>query len=219
MKVIRQAKLEMYKAVEKLGDHNPITIALFPEFNYWFDSFKFKMNELRDNNKDTQSQESISDEYRLQPKRIISRMVVDMAAPILEYARSKEDDYLKELLGFSYTDLLATKDEDLIAIAQNVHHAGMLYRAVLVKYGIVPQVLTLLQAGIDDYTIKITKLEATAEANRKIVRKNKKLYEELEHILISLDKAITAFKITNPNFVLAYTGSRLITDKEDFFSN
>lgn len=217
MKVTRQARLQMYQAVEGLGDSNPITIALFPAFSYWFSRFKSKAQQLSESIQHPLIHESVGIEYRLYIKRIICRMIVDTAAPIFEYACSINDAELKGLSSFSYTDLLEMKDEDLIATAQHIHIAAMSNRKALAKYGIAHQVLVLFQAGIDDYGIKIMKLQETVGLKKMILQNNNKLFEEIDGILDCLDDSITAFKDTDPDFVLAYSTCRLVPDMKDFF--
>jgi len=213
MKNSQENKLSMYFAVQKVcSDNNGVWNGL-PAFVSAFSAFEDVIQGIQDQRviqeKDTkgvtQDKGSAEDELIDQALKV--------STSVHAYATEINDNTLREKINYSPSDLKIARDTILIDMCQLIHDEANNVVTNLADYGVTPAELTDLQGKIDDY-------EAIVAGPRNAITDRSTATIELENLFITgddiltnkLDKLITQFKQSDPEFTTQYANSRKIID-------
>lgn len=213
MQAREESKVNMSRAVEKLMDDNKAIVETVPALNNSVKALRSKISEIliTAQQEDLVTKGITKDKSEL--KKNLSAIGTDIAAPIFAYASVAQNNTLKESVNFSFSTLLATKDDQLAPRLQNIHDAGVNNLAELAPYGITKPLLQTFQLQINEYQ-QIVPNPKNASAIKKTVRQNiKRLLKEADTILKEqIDKTIVILKPKYPDFVETYKNNRVIID-------
>ena len=208
-----ESKLDMYRAIQNYCDNNMPIVSTVPAFATAFTAFKANVAAIIANaQQEEQVIKGITTDKQV-GKKTLAQLGADVAAPIFAYASSINDNTLKAQVSFSFSDLLAAKDELLPVRCQNIHDAGTANLVALTPFGITAPLLASLQSTIIAYKLKVP-TPRNAAADKKTVRLNQQnLFTATDLILKEqMDKTLAGFKAANPDFVNTYKANRVIID-------
>lgn len=213
MNARQEAKLTMYRAVEKHGDNNSTIIAAVPAFQTAFTNFKAKIAAITNTAqlKDTPLTGMVVD--KSSSKQTLCEIATDTAGVIFAFASATGNQTLKQEVNFNLSKLLQTRDEQLAPRCQNIHARAIENKDALEDYGITDTKLTALQTAINNYAAETPK-PRTALSQRKTLTSNlRQLFKDADAILTEqMDKLVSNFKAANPDFVATYETVRIIID-------
>ncbi len=208
-----ESKLGMYRTTQTYCDNNMPIVNTVPAFATAFTAFKANVTALIANaQQEDQVTKGIATDKQV-GKKSLAQLGTDVGALIYAYASSINDNTLKAQVNFSFSDLLASKDELLPVRCQNIHDAGTAHLAALAPFGVTAPILTSLQNTIIAYKLKVP-TPRNAAADKKTIRLNQKnLFTATDLILKEqMDKTLAGFKASNPDFVNTYKANRIIID-------
>ena len=208
-----ESKLDMYRAIQNYCDNNMPIVSTVPAFATAFTAFKADVAAIiASAQQEDQVTKGITTDKQVN-KKTLAQLGADVAAPIFAYASSISDNTLKAQVSFSFSDLLAAKDEILPVRCQNIHDAGTSNLVALADFGITAPLLASLQTTIIAYKLKVP-TPRNAAADKKTIRLNQKnLFAATDLILKEqMDKTLAGFKAANPDFVNTYKANRVIID-------
>lgn len=213
MKAKQEAKLTMYRAVERHCDENTSIISTVPAFQTAYNNFKAKIADILNTaqKKDVGLKGIAADKDSR--KQALCQIASDVASIIYAYASATSNNTLKEEVNFSLSALQKTRDDQLAPRCQNIHDKGLANIGALKDYGITNANLATLQTPIDNYSAETPK-PRTALSQRKILVSNlAQLFKDADAILKDqLDRLAINFKTDNPDFVTQYESNRIIVD-------
>lgn len=213
MNARQEAKLMMYRAVEKHCDDNSSIISAVLAFQTAFNSFKTKIADIVSTTqlKDLSLAGITADKGN--SKQTLAQIAADIAGFIYAYASITDNNALKQEVNFNVSKLIQTRDDQLAPRCQNIHAKGVANLDALKDYGVTTAKLTELQTAIDNYSANTPK-PRTALSQRKTLQSNlARLFKEADTILVEqMDKLVGAFRSANPDFVTAYESNRIIVD-------
>ncbi len=211
MEARQEAKLQMYRAVENYCDaHNDITSrnAAFATALNEFKQLIADINQVA--RLDDQRMTGITIDKN-KSKQVLCERAADTASIISAYAATVGDNTLREQINFSISALLKTREDVLPARCQNIHDAGAARLDALAEYSVTQTTLDNLQTAIDDYSTAAPKLRAAVSERKTATANLAALYKTTDELLtIRLDKLVTIFKATEPDFVRTYETTRRI---------
>lgn len=208
------AKLDMYRIIKDHCESNPTIVSSVTAFQNAVNAFKAKIALIDE----TQQQEKAPlagiavDKSVL--KQTLSRRAAGIADIIYAYAAATGNNTLKEAADFPVSRLLRAKSSEIAALCGHIHAKAVEHKQILEKdFGLTTQKLADLQTAIDDFNAATTKPK-TAIGNRKTLKANLRAYfKEADEILDEqMDKLVTGFKDTAPDFVSTYENLRLVQD-------
>ncbi len=208
-----ESKLGMYRATQTYCDNNMPIVITVAAFATAFTAFKANVSAIiASAQQEEQVTKGIATDKKVS-KKTLAQFGADVAAPIFAYASSINDNTLKEQVNFSFSDLLAAKDELLPVRCQNIHDAGVAHLLALADFGITAPLLASLQTTIIAYKLKVP-TPRNAAADKKTIRLNQKNLFAATDLLLKeqMDKTLSGFKATNPDFVNTYKANRVIID-------
>lgn len=147
----QEAKLNMYRAIEKQNDDNPQIISTVAAYQTAFNKFKSNIAAINQaaQQKDVSLKGIAADKNNL--KQALCKKAAETAGIIYAYASANADETLKAEVNFTRSALLRTRDDALAPRCQNIHDRAA-NQAALADYGIKPTDLTELQNAIDAYS-------------------------------------------------------------------
>lgn len=209
----QEAKLNMYRATQKHCADNAAIVATIPAFQAAVNALNSKIASIIA----TSQQEDLVTKGitidKAEAKKTLCQLAADIAAPIVAFAASSNNNQLLNEVNFSYTELYRTKDDQLAPRCQNIHDAASSNIAALGAYGISAATITTLQSTIDNYQAAVPN-PRNAAAQKVTIRTNlKNLIKETDTVLkLQMDKTIVGLKTSNPDFVATYKTNRVILD-------
>lgn len=213
MNTKQDAKLAMYRTVEKQCDENPAIVGSVPAFQNAVALFKSKIAEIIAAVRLSDVQLSGVAVDKTARKQNLAAKAADIAGIIFAFASATKNPILKQEVRFNLSKLLKTRDDLLAPRCQNIHDKGHENRAALGDYGIEAEHLAELQTLIDDYSA-VTPKTRTAVSQRKVLNANlRQLFKDADEILKEqMDKLVVNFRSSHPDFVAQYESNRIIID-------
>jgi hypothetical protein len=209
----QEAKLNMFRATQKHCADNATIVATIPAFQAAVNSLNAIISSIVAT---TQQEDLVTKGITIdkaEAKKTLCQLAADVAAPIIAFAASNNNNQLMQEVNFSYTELFRSKDDQLAPRCKNIHDAALANLAALAPYGISAATVTTLQASIDNYQAAVP-TPRNAAAQKITIRTNlKNLIKEADTVLkLQMDKTIVALKTSNPDFVTTYKSNRVILD-------
>jgi hypothetical protein len=209
----QEAKLNMFRATQKHCADNAAIVATIPAFQAAVNALNAKIASIIAT---TQQEDLVTKGITIdkaEAKKTLCQLAADIAAPIVAFAASTNNNQLLNEVNFSYTELFRSKDDQLAPRCQNIHDAALANLAALAPYGISAATVTTLQASIDNYQAAVPN-PRNAAAQKVTIRANlKNLIKEADTVLkLQMDKTIVGLKTSNPDFVSTYKTNRVILD-------
>lgn len=213
MEARQEAKLSMFRAIEKLGDTNPAILNLAPAFKTTFSILKSKITLI---NSAVQQASLVTKGIAIdknETKQSLCRTAADTAAMITALASATSNSILKQQVNFSYSALLLTKDDALAPKILNIHALAVANLTALAPYGITAAMLASLLTAIETYRQKVP-TPRNAAASKKTIKANiKNLIKETDTLLKEqMDNTVLTLKMSNADFVSNYKANRVIID-------
>lgn len=213
MKALQEAKVNMYRAVEKHCDDNPAIVATVPAFQTAVTQFKLNIAALLASIQQEDLATSGITIDKTEAKRSLCQLAADTAAQAFAFASSTSNNDLKQIMNFSVSELLRSKDDQLGPRCQNIQDKVNANLAALAPFGITAASLATLQTAINLYETKVPS-PRNAAAQKKTIRTNiKNLLKDTDKLLKEqMDKTAVAFRSANPDFYNTYKSNRIILD-------
>lgn len=213
MNAKQEAKVNMYRAVEKHCDDNAAIIATVPAFESTFTNFKTLIADLLGFIKDEDLVTTGITTSKSDAKKNLCTLTGDLAAQVFAFATSTADVKLQSEVDFSVSDLLKTKDDQLGPRCQNIHDRANGNIVALTPFGVTVSSLSDVQSAITLYESKVPG-PRNATAQKKTIRQNiKNKIKEIDNLLTKqLDKTVVAFKSSGSDFYNTYKNNRIILD-------
>ncbi|MCD9188977.1 MAG: carboxypeptidase-like regulatory domain-containing protein [Pyrinomonadaceae bacterium] len=213
MNAIQEAKLTMFRTIEKLCDDFPAIIALILALVTAVAELKAHIAEILslDQAIGTDLKGITRDKSIL--KKELAKLASIIAGAIYAYATVIRNNTLAQEVNTNNTKLLRTSDDSLAPRCQAIHDKAQTLRAELADYNVNSQTLTELQTAIDNYQAATPK-QRTAVTDRKV--QNKQLatvFKKIDELLTRrMDKLVATLSSTHPEFVAKYESDRQILD-------
>lgn len=155
----------------------------------------------------------ITDE-KAQARGDLEDLALEIADQVSAYAAKNSDVGLAAQVHVSRSSLDQAQDDDLVQVAERIRDAANTNVAALADYGVTPAEVTALSDAITAFsgmkssprTAKAAKSGAT-QSIASLVQAARSLFRT------QLDKMMTPFRKTNPEFYTGYFAARVIVDR------
>lgn len=143
----------------------------------------------------------------------MTQKTIVMAHALFAYAEDTNDIVLREKANLSEHDLTKKRDAIVAQLCQGISNLATALGAGLVDYGVTAAEITGLQSAIDKYVAVVT-----APRNATTVRKgataeiNTLMKDSMKILNNRMDKLMSEFKESKPNFYQEYFDARIIVD-------
>lgn len=209
----KEAKLNMYRAVEAQCDANPTVVSEVTALADAVSRFKTKIAAIVGTTQQKVTVITGITTDKSVSKRSLAEKTSIVADAVYAYAAKNADNELKAEMKISVNQLMKTRDDALAPRCQNVHDKANAIITDLQDYGITAAKLADLQTAIDDYFASTVK-PRTATSHRKALnaRLNDQFKETDEILLNEMDKLVNTLKPAHPDFVREYESNREVID-------
>lgn len=209
----KEAKLNMYRAVEAHCDANPTIVSEVAAFADANTRFKAKIADIVGTTQEKGTVITGIATDKSVSKQSLAEKTVAIADGVYAYAAKNANNELKAEMKITVSSLKKTRDDALAPRCQNVHDKASEILLNLKDYNVNAAKLTDLQAAIDTYFASTVK-PRTATSHRKTLNARlKDHFKETDEILLNeMDKLVNTLKPTHPDFVREYFSNREIID-------
>jgi hypothetical protein len=208
-----EAKLNMYRATVQICDENASITSSNVAFTKKLNAIKANIAALLN----TTQLESMAitgvslDKTEL--KKTLCSTATGIAAIVFAFATDTGDNTLRESVRFAYSDLYRLKDDLLAPTALVIFDAANTNVAALADYGITAATLTSFASTIDAYSAAVPNPKTAISKKKTYTANISALTKAIDkQFKEGLDKLITTYKTTNPDFISNYTNARVIID-------
>jgi hypothetical protein len=213
MKALQEAKVNMYRAVEKHCDDNAAIVASVPAFQTAVTEFKANIAALLSAIQQEDLATSGITIDKTEAKKTLCQLTADTAAQVFAFASTNNNFDLKQVSNFSLSELLRTRDDQLGPRCQNIYDKANANLAALAPFGVTAGLLTSLQTAITLYETKVPSPRNAAAQKRTIRTNIKNLLKDTDTLLKErMDKTAVAFRSSDPDFYKTYKSNRVIID-------
>jgi hypothetical protein len=203
----------MFKAVEGICQDNIALITPITALNSVYTLFVSNLTAIQDIVLIQESQIGGVAEDKAAQKNKLARFGFVIASIVKAYAVATGNNFLKEEMNYSESELQKARDSKLVTDCQRINARANTHSAALVSYGLTPVMLTDLLTMITDFD-GITAAPTIARDHRVVAT------DELDELIrttnnllrFQLDANMQLFDITNPHFLKLYTAARQIID-------
>lgn len=213
MTAYQKAKVTMFKTIVEYCDENTAIISSVAAFVNALTNAKAKLVLLDDNEQlNAVPITGIAADKSDRRKNVID-YGFDIAGMLFAFADAEKNNTLKDEVSFTMSDFKRMRDNDLVNVCRAIHARAVENVDTAKDFGINAALLTEFAAAIDDYEAAMPK-PRTAIGKRKTQKANVvELIAEIEDILEKqMDKLMTNFRKSNPDFYETYFNLREIID-------
>lgn len=209
----KEAKLNMYRVVKQVCDDNTTIVSGNAAFLAAFNSYKAKLSVLITTvTSELQIITGIATD-KTTLKKNLSQSAADICNLVSAYASAVNNNTILAAVNFTYSTLFKIKDDKIHETCQNIYNTANSNAAALVAYGITPAMLTAFQQAITDYATIVPKPKSAKAARAAFTKSINLQMKDIDALLKKqLDKLLTAFKPTKPDFVNTFKAGRVIID-------
>ncbi len=213
MNARQKSKLNMYRTVELHCNNNSALIAGNTAFSDSYSQFINKIVAIQGSTTEQEQKITGFTTAKSVAKKALSETASIIAGFIFAYASANNNYQLKEKVNYTYSELLAERDEQLVPVCSNILNSANDNLAALTDYGITAATVSGLQSAMEAYNAAVP-----ANTNATSIRKAygqalKQLIKETDVILKErMDKLVSNFADTDPGFVASYKNARSIIE-------
>lgn len=208
-----EARLNMLRAVAKHCNDNPVIVATVPAFQTASTALNTTISSILSA---VQMESQVITGITIsksENRKALCQQAADIAASVFAYAASVNDNPLKQQANYSFSDLTRIKDDLLAPVCTNIRDAASANLAVLAPFGITAALLTSFTSAINNFTASVPAPRNAVSQRKAQAEEIKKMMKDADTILKEqMDKLISNFKSSNPQFVTAYKSNRVIID-------
>lgn len=203
----------MFRVTSKVCDDNQTTVDTNIAFKNAHTALKGKISGILTIEQILQTAISGISQDKSAAKQALCETAADIAGIVFAFAVANNNNTLKQQVNISKTELLKKRDDQVAPACVAIKTAASDNLAALADYGIDATMLTNFQSLIDNYSGDVP-LPTQAKGYIATQRKNQKqLINDASAILkLIMDKTISFFKTSAPDFVSTYKQARVILD-------
>lgn len=209
----KEAKLNMYRVIKQVCDDNTTTVSSNAAFLAAFNSYKAKLSVLITTvTSELQVITGIATD-KTTLKKNLAQSAADICNLVSAYASAVNNNTILAAVSFSYSTLYKIKDDKIHETCQNIYNTAYANAAALVSYGVTTAMLSAFQQAITDYATIVPKPKSAKAARTAFAKSINLQMKDIDALLKKqLDKLLTAFKPTKPDFVNTFKAGRVIID-------
>ena len=213
MNAYQKAKVNMVKTVVEYCDENAAIIAAVAAFVSALAQVKAKLSLLDENEQLTAVPITGIAADKNDRRKTMTDFGFDVSGMLYAYASSIDNNTLKAEVDYPISAFTRMRDSEIAVVCRTIHERGVENVNTAKDFGINADLLADLLTAIENYEASLTK-PRTAIGKRKTQKANiAELIREIDEILINqMDRMMSRFRTTNPDFYETYFNLREIID-------
>lgn len=213
MNARQEAKLSMYRAVEKHVNENTTITNTNAAFTAAFSTFSKKIANLQGSETVVSKQTKGVSADKSVLKTILCRSAADLAALVFAYANKTQNNTLKQEVNYSVSDFKKMSDDLIAPACKNIANAANSNLAALADYGVTAAMISDFEKDMANYSAAVPMPQNVRAAKTTETAAIKATIKEIDDVLKNeMDKLVTTFKTAEPKFVSTYLNVRVIID-------
>lgn len=213
MNANQTAKVKMFKDVVEYCDENTFLIATVAALQTALNLVKAKLVLLDEAAQSSAVPITGIAADKGNRRKIMTDLAIDVASMVFAYASASDNNTLKAEVDYPEYKLTRLRDADAVIVSRTIHDRAVEDIVRLEDYGITPALLASFLTAIEEFETSIPK-PRTAIGKRKTQKANvTEFIREIDVILeTQMDKLMSKFRISNPDFYETYFNLREIVD-------
>lgn len=209
----QEDKLSMYYAVIAAADRHSAIVQGLPAFATHYGEFTAKVDTIRDLLDGQNAGVSGATEAKATARQSMAALAYPVAAAVQAWALANGDSQLADIVGYSQSDFLHSRDTIAEERAQRVHDEAEPRLADLGDYGVDAAMLTNLSNAIAGYHAELVRPQQAIQDRKTVTAGLKTGFASADDVLRNrLDKLVPILAMDHPAFATDWWNSRNIYD-------
>lgn len=206
-------KFNMFVGVNTLCSSNARATGIIPAFKNASDSLVLKVTAIRAASQEQLQRTNGNSESKGLQKELLCRLTAGVGGGVFAFAATKKDKKLMAAVKFSYSDLMAYRDDQLPQVCMNIHEEASSRAADLVDFGVTDTIINTLKTSVENF-VDATPTPRSARVRKKTAKATiAKLFKEGQELLTTqMDTTVMLLPADQADFVTSYKSARKLVN-------